>query len=94
MQDTVLFATTEEKVDRWAAELLRREPGLDLRIWPDVGKIEDITYAIVARPPKGELAKLPNLKAIFFDVGRSGRSPVRPATRSYTGRPYDGAGID
>ena len=65
MQDTVLFATTEEKVERWAAELLRREPGIDLRIWPDVGNIDDITYAIVARPPKGELAKLPNLKAVF-----------------------------
>ena len=65
MKGAVLFATTQENTDRWTAELLRHEPSLDLRIWPDTGHAEDIQYAVVARPPKGELAKCSNLKAIF-----------------------------
>ncbi len=65
MDDAVLFATTAENTERWTTELRRNDPDLDLRIWPDVGRVEDITYAIVARPPAGELARYPNLKAIF-----------------------------
>ena len=65
MGDAVLFVTTEENTERWTAELRRNAPDLDLRIWPDVGQVDEITYAIVARPPAGELARYPNLKAIF-----------------------------
>jgi glyoxylate/hydroxypyruvate reductase A len=38
--------------------------GLDIRIWPDVGRIEDIEYALAWLPPKGVLKTLPNLKMI------------------------------
>ena len=65
MKETILFATTEENPERWTTELRRHAPQLDLRIWPDVGQVEDIEYAIVARPPAGELARYPNLKAIL-----------------------------
>ena len=65
MSGAVLFATTEENIERWTKELRRNAPDLDLRIWPDVGHIEDIEFAIVAKPPRGELARYPNLKAIF-----------------------------
>lgn len=61
----VLFSTTEENIDRWVAELRTRKPDLDLRIWPEVGNVSDIRYAIVARPPKGDLKRYPNLKAIL-----------------------------
>lgn len=65
MKETVLFITTEENTERWSAELRRLAPDLDLRIWPDAGRVGDIQYAIVARPPAGELARYPNLKAIL-----------------------------
>lgn len=65
MNGAVLFSTTEENIERWISELRKRAPVLDLRIWPDVGAVEDIKYAIVARPPKGDLSRYPNLKAIF-----------------------------
>ncbi len=65
MGEAVLFATTEENVERWTAELRRVAPDMDLRVWPDVGTVEDIAYAIVARPPSGELTRFPNLKAVF-----------------------------
>ena len=65
MSGAVLFATTEENIERWTKELRRNSPDLDLRIWPEVGQVEDIEFAIVARPPRGDLARYPNLKAIF-----------------------------
>ena len=65
MSGAVLFSTTEENIERWTGELRRNAPDLDLRIWPDVGLIEDIEFAIVAKPPRGDLARYPNLKAIF-----------------------------
>ena len=65
LKKAVLYSTTEENVERWTGELRRQAPELDLRIWPDVGRIEDIKYAIVARPPEGDLERYVNLKAIF-----------------------------
>ena len=65
LNKAVLYSTTEENVELWTTELRRQAPGLDLRIWPEVGCIEDIEYAIVARPPKGDMARYSNLKAIF-----------------------------
>lgn len=40
-------------------------PGSDVRIWPDTGDAGDIQFAMVWKPPAGELAKLPNLKLIL-----------------------------
>ena len=65
MKAAVLFSTTQENPERWTSELLRHAPDMDLRIWPDVGDTDEIEYAIVARPPKGDLARYPNLKAVF-----------------------------
>lgn len=49
----------------WMREMQHLDTSLDLRLWPDSGRIEDIDYALVWKPPPGELKKLPNLKAIF-----------------------------
>ena len=40
-------------------------PGLDIRIWPDIGDPAEIDYALVWRPEAGLLAALPNLKLIL-----------------------------
>ncbi|MCF8473741.1 MAG: glyoxylate/hydroxypyruvate reductase A [Emcibacter sp.] len=39
-------------------------PNLDIRIWPEVGDVNDISFAIVWNHPKGELKNYPNLKVI------------------------------
>ena len=65
IEGAVLLSSTEENIPRWNEELRKNAPNLDLRIWPDVGREEDIEFAIVARPPEGDLARYPNLKAIF-----------------------------
>ncbi|WP_423062785.1 2-hydroxyacid dehydrogenase [Candidiatus Paracoxiella cheracis] len=45
--------------------LLALDPNLDIRSWPDVGNLEDITCAIVWQHPLGVLKKFPNLKCII-----------------------------
>ncbi len=52
-------------VDVWVREMQHLDSSLDLRIWPEVGRVEDIDYALAWKPPPGELKKFPNLKAIF-----------------------------
>jgi glyoxylate/hydroxypyruvate reductase A len=47
--------------DAFAAQL----PDLDLRIWPDAGRLEDIEYLAFIRPDFDALPPLPNLKAMF-----------------------------
>ncbi len=43
----LLFKTDIDRGDAWRRELLRLEPGLDLRVWPKVGEPADIEYALV-----------------------------------------------
>ena len=40
-------------------------PELEVRIWPGVGRDEDIEYALVWQPPPDVFSQLPNLKIIF-----------------------------
>jgi glyoxylate/hydroxypyruvate reductase A len=44
--------------------LRAQEPGLDLRVAPDLGSVTDIEYALVWNPPHGLLRTLPNLQLI------------------------------
>lgn len=61
----LLFKSDIDRGDSWRRVLLELEPGLDLREWPEIGDPNDIEYALVWKPPKGELKTYPNLKAIF-----------------------------
>lgn len=62
----VLLSTLEKGyIPLWTEEILKNAPEIDLRVWPDVGREEDIEFAVVARPPAGDLARYPNIKAIF-----------------------------
>lgn len=64
----ILIVASHDRPDWWARELEQRDPGLDVRIWPDVGDPADITYVLAWKPPPGALATLPNL-AIVFSLG-------------------------
>ncbi len=61
----LLFKSDIDRGDSWRRALLELEPGLDLREWPEIGDPNDIDYALVWKPPQGELKTYPNLKAIF-----------------------------
>ena len=61
---TLLFCSTTDRADDWLVELDRRMPGLEVRVWPEMGDPADIDTALVWKPPHGLLASLPNLKLI------------------------------
>jgi glyoxylate/hydroxypyruvate reductase len=61
----MLFLSPDDPVDAWRTELHARIPELDVRIWPEVGDPAEIDIALVWRPPQGELARYPNLRAIL-----------------------------
>ena len=61
----LMFLSPDDPAELWRDELLARLPDLDVRIWPQVGDPGEIELALVWRPPPGELARYPNLKAIL-----------------------------
>jgi glyoxylate/hydroxypyruvate reductase len=61
----LLFSSTVDSAARWRGHLGQIVPGLEVRVWPDVGDPADIDYALVWRPEPGLLARLPNLKLIL-----------------------------
>jgi len=61
----ILFCSDIDDPVAWKRELERRLGPLDLRVWPEIGDPAEIDVALVWRPPRGLLASLPNLRAIF-----------------------------
>jgi glyoxylate/hydroxypyruvate reductase A len=63
----VLFLSKTPGLAEIYKPLLERElPGMEIRTWPaDVGKLADVTYAVVGLPEPGVLQQCPNLKAIL-----------------------------
>jgi glyoxylate/hydroxypyruvate reductase A len=49
----------------WRDTFEQQLPDLELRIWPDAGKLADIEYLAFIRPDFDILPALPNLKAMF-----------------------------
>ena len=61
----LLFVTDFDDPQDWVPALEAELPGLDVRVWPDIGDPAAIQYALAWNPKPGLLASLPNLKAIF-----------------------------
>jgi glyoxylate/hydroxypyruvate reductase len=61
----LLFRSNVDSAARWSQQLTRLMPGLDIRVWPDIGDPAQIDYALVWRPEPGLLAALPSLKLIL-----------------------------
>lgn len=62
---TLLIKTDIDRGNAWAEALTENYPGLKIALWPYDGDPAAIDYALVWQPPKGELKRYPNLKAIF-----------------------------
>ena len=51
--------------EAWASALRKVAPKLEVRVWPNVGRVEDVSYAAAWLPPADELKRFQNLKVIF-----------------------------
>ena len=61
----LLFYSEYDDPADWGKHLREAIPGLDFRVWPEVGDPGEIDAAIVWKAPQGELRKYPNLKLII-----------------------------
>jgi glyoxylate/hydroxypyruvate reductase len=61
----LLFRSTVDSAARWRGHLGPIAPGLEVRVWPDIGDPAEIEYALVWRPEPGMLGSLPGLKLIL-----------------------------
>jgi glyoxylate/hydroxypyruvate reductase A len=54
------------EVAAWRGYIEAYDPTIDFRVWPETGPVEDIDYALAWLPQPGDLARYPNLKAVFW----------------------------
>ncbi len=59
-----VFVLPTWPADVWVAAMKKAAPTLDIRAWPNVGRVEDITYAAAWLPPVDVMKSFPNLKLI------------------------------
>jgi glyoxylate/hydroxypyruvate reductase A len=59
-----LLIVASQRSGEFAAAAREQGRGFDIRVWPNVGRVEDIRYALAWWPPPGALASLPNLELI------------------------------
>ncbi len=60
----LMIIAPDTKVTSWVKHLGRLEPGIDIRIWPDTGDVDDIEFALSWQHPHGEFKKYKQLKCI------------------------------
>ena len=62
----LMFLSDIDRMESWRESLTAKLPELEFVAWPDeIGDPASIDYALVWKPPTGELAKYSNLKAIL-----------------------------
>jgi glyoxylate/hydroxypyruvate reductase A len=55
-----------EDAPQWRALLTRLVPDIDFRVWPDIGRPEEIEFILAWKHKPGDLKRYPNAKAIFW----------------------------
>jgi glyoxylate/hydroxypyruvate reductase A len=60
----LLFMAEMDDPAVWVTAFRAALPGEEIRVFPETGDPAEIECALIAKPPPGELAKLPNLKLI------------------------------
>ena len=63
----------KEELDRWRAAMAELLPGVDVRLWPEVGGGDDVVMLVGNDLPDGALTNMPNLKCFqYFGHGADG----------------------
>lgn len=61
----LLLKSDATRLTLWYDAFHAQAPELEVRTYPELGRREDIEYALLWQPPPGLLATLPNLKVVF-----------------------------
>ena len=62
--DTILFCSSFDSAHKWQSVLSQELPDISFRVYPDGGNPEDVTVALVWKPPENFFAAFPNLQLI------------------------------
>lgn len=65
MSGALLVSTKPQSMQQWRRELLALDPGLDIRLFPQTGPVEDITAALTWNHPPEDLYRYPNLRLLI-----------------------------
>ncbi|MFQ3622577.1 MAG: glyoxylate/hydroxypyruvate reductase A [Acetobacteraceae bacterium] len=65
MSGALLVSTRPQAMEVWRRELLALDPGLDIRLFPATGPVEDITAAVTWNHPPEDLFRYPNLRLLI-----------------------------
>jgi glyoxylate/hydroxypyruvate reductase len=60
-----LFVTPTWDGQAWAGHMRKAMPTRSVRVWPDIGTVDDVHYVAAWLPPANVVKSLPNLKVIF-----------------------------
>ncbi len=60
----LLLVAPDRDLDLLAKEIRTRSAGMDVRVWPHMGEVEDIQFAVLWQQPPGLLGQLRQLKAV------------------------------
>ena len=60
----LLIIAPDVKVTSWLKHLHALDPGIEIRVWPEVGDAGEIEFVLCWHHPPGELTKYKNLKCI------------------------------
>jgi len=61
----LLVSTKPATMEVWRRELAALDPGLDIRLFPETGPVEDITAAVTWNHPPADLFRYPNLRLLI-----------------------------
>ena len=61
---TLLIMMPQRDTSALVEAVDRLDPALEVRVWPQCGKIDDIVAAVTWNHPPGELARFPNLRLV------------------------------
>lgn len=61
----LLYCSSWSEPESWRRAFHAHEPGLDFRVWPESGPVEEIDYVLAWHHVPGSLRAFPRLKAIF-----------------------------
>jgi glyoxylate/hydroxypyruvate reductase A len=62
---TLLFSSPVDDPAPWLAAFAREMPELEVRVWPNAVRFDDVEFALVWKPPRGLFPRLSGLRAIL-----------------------------
>ena len=62
---TFLFVTPTWDGQQWAGEMRKAAPGMEVRVWPEMGDLATVDYVAAWLPPPNVVRSLSKLKVIF-----------------------------